>query len=42
MRRRSDDLEGGIGANPVVVRKILTQLKGAGLISAARGTGALS
>ena len=35
----SDFLAGSINTNPVVIRKILTQLKNAGLITVARGTG---
>ena len=35
----SDFLAGSINTNPVVIRKILTQLKKAGLITVARGTG---
>jgi len=35
----SDFLAGSINTNPVIIRKILTQLKKAGLITVARGTG---
>ena len=35
----SDFLAGSTGVNPVIIRKILGQLKGAGLIDVARGTG---
>lgn len=35
----SDFLAGSTNVNPVIVRKILGQLKGAGLIKVARGTG---
>lgn len=35
----SDFLAGSINVNPVVVRRLLTQLKAAGLITVARGTG---
>lgn len=35
----SDFLAGSTNVNPVVIRKILGQLKGAGLINVARGTG---
>lgn len=35
----SDFLAGSTNVNPVIVRKILGQLKGAGLIAVARGTG---
>ena len=37
----SDFLSGSINTNPVVIRKILTQLKSAGLINVARGTGGI-
>nr|MCR5847515.1 Rrf2 family transcriptional regulator [Lachnospiraceae bacterium] len=32
---------GSIGTNPVIIRKLLTQLKNAGLITVARGTGGI-
>lgn len=35
----SDFLAGSANVNPVIIRKILGQLKGAGLIEVARGTG---
>ena len=35
----SDFLAGSINTNPVIIRKILSQLKNAGLIMVARGTG---
>lgn len=35
----SDFLASSINTNPVIIRKILSQLKAAGLISVARGTG---
>ena len=35
----SDILAGSTNVNPVIIRKILGQLKGAGLIDVARGTG---
>ncbi len=38
----SDFLAGSINANPVIIRKILTQLKNAGLITVARGTGGIT
>ncbi len=38
----SDFLAGSIHTNPVIIRKILTQLKAAGLISVARGTGGIT
>ncbi|MBR3084236.1 MAG: Rrf2 family transcriptional regulator [Oscillospiraceae bacterium] len=38
----SDFLAGSINSNPVIIRKILTQLKNAGLIEVARGTGGIT
>ena len=38
----SDFLAGSINTNPVIIRKILTQLKKAGLITVARGTGGIA
>lgn len=38
----SDFLASSIQTNPVIVRKILSQLKNAGLIMVARGTGGIS
>ena len=35
----SDFLEASVGVNPVIIRKTLSQLKKAGLISVVRGTG---
>ena len=35
----SDFLAGSIGTNPVIIRRLLGQLKDAGLITVARGTG---
>ncbi|MBR4749157.1 MAG: Rrf2 family transcriptional regulator [Abditibacteriota bacterium] len=35
-------LAGSINTNPVVIRRILTQLKNAGLITVARGTGGIT
>lgn len=35
----SDFIAGSVGVNPVIIRKTLSQLKKAGLISVARGTG---
>lgn len=35
----SDFLAGSVNVNPVVIRRLLTQLKAAGLITVARGTG---
>lgn len=37
----SDFLARSIGTNPVIIRKILTQLQNAGLITVARGTGGI-
>ncbi len=37
----SDFLAGSINTNPVIIRKILSQLKKAGLITVARGTGGI-
>ena len=37
----SDFLAASINTNPVIIRKILTQLKNAGLIRVARGTGGI-
>ncbi|MBR1853459.1 MAG: Rrf2 family transcriptional regulator [Lachnospiraceae bacterium] len=37
----SDFLASSLGTNPVIIRKILTQLKAAGLITVARGTGGI-
>ena len=38
----SDFLAGSINTNPVIIRKILSQLKNAGLITVARGTGGIT
>lgn len=38
----SDFLAESINTNPVIIRKILTQLKNAGLITIARGTGGIT
>ena len=38
----SDFLASSINTNPVIIRKILTQLKNAGLITVARGTGGIA
>ena len=38
----SDFLAGSINTNPVIIRKILAQLKNAGLIEVARGTGGIT
>lgn len=41
-RVTSDFLAASIHTNPVIIRKILTQLKNAGLITVARGTGGIT
>ena len=38
----SDFLASSINTNPVIIRKILSQLKNAGLINVARGTGGIT
>ena len=38
----SDFLASSINTNPVIIRKILSQLKNAGLITVARGTGGIT
>lgn len=38
-KKTSDFMAGSIGTNPVIVRKILQQLKAAGLVEVSRGTG---
>ncbi|GCA67540.1 Rrf2 family transcriptional regulator [Mediterraneibacter butyricigenes] len=38
----SSFMAGSIGTNPVIIRKILQQLKAAGLIEVARGTGGVT
>jgi DNA-binding IscR family transcriptional regulator len=38
----SDVLASSINTNPVIIRKILSQLKNAGLITVARGTGGIT
>lgn len=42
MKVTSDLMASSIGTNPVIVRKLLQQLKAAGLIEVARGTGGIS
>ena len=42
MKMTSDFMAASIGTNPVIVRKILQQLKAAGLIEVARGTGGVT
>ena len=39
MKMTSDFMAGSIGTNPVIIRKLLQQLKAAGLIEVSRGTG---
>lgn len=38
----SDFLSGSINVNPVIIRRLLSQLKGAGMIEVKRGTGGAS
>lgn len=38
----SDFMAGSIGTNPVIIRKLLQQLKAAGLIEVSRGTGGVA
>ena len=38
----SDFMAGSIGTNPVIIRKLLGQLKTAGLVEVARGTGGVT
>ena len=38
MKMTSDFMAGSIGTNPVIIRKLLGQLKAAGLVEVARGT----
>lgn len=38
----SDFLANSVNVNPVIIRKLLTQLKGAGLVSVQRGSGGTS
>lgn len=38
----SDFLAGSINANPVIIRKILSQLRSAGIVNVARGSGGAS
>lgn len=38
----SDFLAGSIGTNPVIIRKLLQQLKAAGLVEVSRGTGGVT
>ena len=42
MKMTSDFMAGSIGTNPVIIRKLLQQLKAAGLIEVSRGTGGVS
>lgn len=38
----SDFMAGSIGTNPVIIRKLLQQLKAAGLVKVSRGTGGVT
>ena len=38
----SDFMAGSIGTNPVIIRKLLQQLKAAGLVQVSRGTGGVT
>jgi len=38
----SDFLAGSVNANPVIIRKIMSQLRDAGLVNVARGTGGIT
>ncbi|WP_448903470.1 Rrf2 family transcriptional regulator [Eubacterium sp.] len=38
----SDFMAGSIGTNPVIIRKLLQQLKAAGLVEVSRGTGGVT
>ena len=42
MKMTSDFMAGSIGTNPVIIRKLLGQLKSAGLVEVARGTGGVT
>ena len=42
MKMTSDFMSGSIGTNPVIIRKLLGQLKAAGLVEVARGTGGVT
>lgn len=42
MKMTSDFMAGSIGTNPVIIRKLLQQLKAAGLVEVARGTGGVT
>lgn len=42
MKMTSDFMAGSIGTNPVMIRKLLQQLKAAGLVEVARGTGGVT
>jgi DNA-binding IscR family transcriptional regulator len=41
-QKMTSDFMAGIGTNPVIIRKILQQLKAAGLIEVSRGTGGVT
>lgn len=42
MKMTSDFMAGSIGTNPVIIRKLLQQLKAAGLVEVSRGTGGVT
>ena len=42
MKMTSDFMAGSIGTNPVIIRKLLQQLKAAGLVEVSRGTGGVN
>ncbi len=42
MKMTSDFMAGSIGTNPVIIRKLLQQLKAVGLIEVSRGTGGVA
>ena len=42
MKMTSDFMAGSIGTNPVIIRKLLQQLKAAGLVEVSRGTGGVA
>lgn len=42
MKMTSDFMAASIGTNPVIIRKLLGQLKAAGLVEVARGTGGVT
>lgn len=42
MKMTSDFMAGSIGTNPVIIRKLLQQMKAAGLVEVSRGTGGVT